>query len=123
MPVILDPQRYDLWLDPGATDISLISEFLKPFDASLMFCFPVSSRVNRPVNDDPEYSAPVGSNDQRQWLLFPRDDNPQRENRMLAVTARCIQPSADGDEPMPHGRASRDTMNSGLRSECLPAIS
>ena len=59
MPVILDPQCYVLWLDPRATDRTVISEFLKPFDARLMSCFPVSSRVNRPDNDDPECSAPV----------------------------------------------------------------
>lgn len=59
MPVILDPQCYDLWLDPGTTDTTVISEFLKPFDARLMRCFPVSSRVNQPANDDSECSAPV----------------------------------------------------------------
>jgi len=59
MPVILDPQYYDLWLDPGATDTTVISGFLKPFDAWLMRCFTVSSRVNRPANDDAECSAPV----------------------------------------------------------------
>jgi putative SOS response-associated peptidase YedK len=59
MPVILDPQYYDLWLDPGITDTTVVSEFLKPFDASLMHCVPVSSRVNQTTNDDPECSAPV----------------------------------------------------------------
>jgi putative SOS response-associated peptidase YedK len=59
MPVILDPQCYDLWLDLGTTDATVISGFLKPYDARLMRCFPVSSRVNRPANDDPECSAPV----------------------------------------------------------------
>ena len=59
MPVILDPRCYDLWLDLGTTNTSVISEFLKPFDARLMRCFPVSSRVNRPDNDDAECSAPV----------------------------------------------------------------
>lgn len=59
MPVILDPRCYDLWLDPGVTETTVISEFLKPFDARLMTCFPVSSRVNRPDNDDIECSAPV----------------------------------------------------------------
>jgi putative SOS response-associated peptidase YedK len=59
MPVILDPRCYDLWLDPGIRDTSVISEFLKPFDALMMSCFPVSSRVNRPDNDDPECSVPV----------------------------------------------------------------
>jgi putative SOS response-associated peptidase YedK len=59
MPVILDPRCYDLWLDPGTTDAAVISEFLQPFDARLMSYFPVSSRVNRPANDDPECSTPV----------------------------------------------------------------
>jgi len=59
MPVILDPQCYDLWLDPSTTDATVISELLKPFDARMMRCFPVSSRVNQPANDDPDCSAPV----------------------------------------------------------------
>lgn len=59
MPVILDPQCYDLWLDPGTTDPFVVSEFLKPFDARLMACFPVSTRVNWTANDDAECSAPV----------------------------------------------------------------
>jgi hypothetical protein len=46
-------------LDPGTTDTTVAAEFLKPFDARLMRCFPVSSRVNRPANDDPECSQPV----------------------------------------------------------------
>ena len=50
MPVILDPRFYDLWLDPNTTETTVVSEFLKPFDARLMSCFPVSSRVNRPDN-------------------------------------------------------------------------
>ena len=69
MPVILDRQCYDLWLDPGTTDTSVISEFLKPFDARLMNCFPVSSRVNQTANDDAECSAAVEIT-QHQGSLF-----------------------------------------------------
>jgi putative SOS response-associated peptidase YedK len=29
MPVILDPDGYDLWLDPGITDVSVASELLR----------------------------------------------------------------------------------------------
>jgi putative SOS response-associated peptidase YedK len=36
MPVILDPDSYDLWLDPGMTNVEAISEMLKPSDARLM---------------------------------------------------------------------------------------
>jgi putative SOS response-associated peptidase YedK len=46
MPVILDPDNYDLWLDPGMTNVEAVSEMLKPFDARLMRCYPVSTRIN-----------------------------------------------------------------------------
>jgi putative SOS response-associated peptidase YedK len=59
MPVILDPDAYDLWLDPGMTDVQIVSELLKPFDARTMRCYPVSSRVNHVANDDEACSTPV----------------------------------------------------------------
>jgi putative SOS response-associated peptidase YedK len=59
MPVILDPDAYDVWLDPGMTNVSAASELLKPYDARLMRCFTVSPRINHVANDDEECSAPV----------------------------------------------------------------
>ncbi|HZP62539.1 MAG TPA: SOS response-associated peptidase [Terriglobales bacterium] len=59
MPVILDRESYDLWLDPGVTNVQVVSELLKPYDARLMRCYPVSSRVNHVANDDAECSRPV----------------------------------------------------------------
>jgi len=59
MPVILDPEGYDLWLDPGIKDVSEASELLKPYDARLMRCYPVSTRINSVAYDDEECSAPV----------------------------------------------------------------
>jgi putative SOS response-associated peptidase YedK len=59
MPVILDPESYDLWLDPGMTKVEAVSELLKPFDARLMRCYPVSTRINHVANDDEECSRPV----------------------------------------------------------------
>ena len=50
MPAILDPNSYDLWLDPGMQNVAAISELLKPCDARLMECYPVSSRVNSVAN-------------------------------------------------------------------------
>jgi hypothetical protein len=46
MPVILSPDSYDRWLDPGLNDVSMAS-------------FLVSARVNSVANDDEECSAPV----------------------------------------------------------------
>jgi putative SOS response-associated peptidase YedK len=59
MPVILDPDSYDLWLDPGMQDASTVSDMLKPCDAQLMRRYPISNRINYVLNDDEECSAPV----------------------------------------------------------------
>ncbi len=59
MPVILHPDSYDLWLDPGMTNVAVVSELLKPYDANSTRCYPVSSRVNRVENDDEECSHAV----------------------------------------------------------------
>jgi putative SOS response-associated peptidase YedK len=59
MPVILDPDSYDLWLDPGMRDVAAASELLKPFDARLMRSYPVSTRINHVANDDEECCVPV----------------------------------------------------------------
>jgi putative SOS response-associated peptidase YedK len=58
-PVILDPDAYDLWLDPGMRDAAATSELLKPYDARLMRCYPISTRINHVANDDEECSAPA----------------------------------------------------------------
>jgi hypothetical protein len=50
MPVILDPDSYDLWLDPGMKDVGLVSELV--------------------VNDDEECSAPVQPFQTQSQLLF-----------------------------------------------------
>jgi putative SOS response-associated peptidase YedK len=54
MPVILDPDGYDLWLDPGMRDAAAASELLRPCDARLMRCYPVSTRIDYVANDDAE---------------------------------------------------------------------
>jgi putative SOS response-associated peptidase YedK len=59
MPVILDPEGYDLWLDPGMRNVAAASDLLKPYDARTMRCYPVSTRINSVANDDEECSQPV----------------------------------------------------------------
>ena len=59
MPVILHPEDYERWLDPGITDAGTVLDCLKPFDAGLMKKYPVSPRVNRPENDDEECAREV----------------------------------------------------------------
>jgi putative SOS response-associated peptidase YedK len=54
MPVILKPDHYDLWLDPNIKSPGLVADCLKPFDPAWMKKYPVTTRVNRPENDDAE---------------------------------------------------------------------
>jgi putative SOS response-associated peptidase YedK len=70
MPVILDPDSYDLWLDPGMHNIAAISDLLKPFDARLMRSYPVSTRTNRVANDDEECSRSVELTQIQDRLFF-----------------------------------------------------
>jgi putative SOS response-associated peptidase YedK len=70
MPVILDPDSYDLWLDPGMKDVGSASELLKPCNAEIMRSYPVSSRVNQVINDDAECSAQVELIQIQNPLLF-----------------------------------------------------
>lgn len=53
MPVIIEPADFDLWLDPGPQPDQAL-HLLRPYPASHMAAYPVSSRVNSPANDTPE---------------------------------------------------------------------
>ena len=59
MPVILHKDDYNAWLDPGITNVLVVSELLKPFDAQLMQCYPVGTRINHVANDDEDCSRPI----------------------------------------------------------------
>lgn len=59
MPVILPQDIYDLWLDPRVTNPAAVTGCLKPYEPDLMRTYPVSKRVNRTDNDDPECAEEV----------------------------------------------------------------
>jgi putative SOS response-associated peptidase YedK len=59
MPVIVNPDAYDLWLDPGMKDTRLVSDMLRPYEARQMRCYPVSTRLNHAANDDEECSKRI----------------------------------------------------------------
>jgi hypothetical protein len=85
--VILDPDAYDLWLDPGMKDVAVASELLKPFDARLTRCYPVSTRLNNATNDDQECCTPVEP-PQMQSRLFAH--SPFSTPQALTVETRWI---------------------------------
>lgn len=59
MPVILPPASYAEWLEPRPLAPDRLQEMLSPHPANGMEAYPVSTRVNRPANDDPECVARV----------------------------------------------------------------
>lgn len=70
MPVIVPPEKYDLWLDPDVTDIEAIRDILKPYDERLMRCYPVSTKLNNSKNDDAESAAQFTLDTAMQEPLF-----------------------------------------------------
>ena len=59
MPVILDPQNYDAWLDPALQDPALLTTLLITNQSDEMEAFPISTRVNNPRFDGPECIEPA----------------------------------------------------------------
>jgi putative SOS response-associated peptidase YedK len=58
MPVILDPEDYDRWLDPAAT-VEELRALLRPFPAERMQAYEVSRAVNSVKNDTEECIEPA----------------------------------------------------------------
>ncbi|HEY2393172.1 MAG TPA: SOS response-associated peptidase [Candidatus Angelobacter sp.] len=59
MPVILKPEDYDLWLDPGVTNPAKVADLLKPFDGRQMRRHTVGQAVNHVANDGPECAEEI----------------------------------------------------------------
>jgi putative SOS response-associated peptidase YedK len=55
MPAVLAPADYERWLgdEPDPRDL------MRPYAADLMRMWPISTRVNKPENDDPSILEPV----------------------------------------------------------------
>lgn len=70
VPVIVPPDKYDLWLDPDVTGFEAIRDILKPYDANLMRRYPVSMKLNNSRIDDAESASPVTLDTPTQAKLF-----------------------------------------------------
>lgn len=54
MPVVMDYDHYDRWLDRSTPDIADLTELLLPYPAEGLEVYPVSPKVNRADTDMPE---------------------------------------------------------------------
>lgn len=61
MAVILSPEHYETWLEPGELPPGALLPLLKPYPAGLMEAYPVSTRVNSPEFDDPSLILPLAA--------------------------------------------------------------
>ncbi len=73
MPVILDVENHDAWLDPSA-EPERLQALLRPYPDRQLTAFPISTRVNKVDNDDPGVIAPLddagtGRSSRQQSLL------------------------------------------------------
>ena len=59
MPVIIQKEDEDFWLNPLNQDRESITSLLKPYDSSQMEYFPVSTLVNSPANNSSDCIKPV----------------------------------------------------------------
>jgi len=59
MPVILQENAYDLWLDPDTTEPEVLNGLLVPYPAEEMIAYPVADTVNSPRNDVKDCIEPV----------------------------------------------------------------
>jgi putative SOS response-associated peptidase YedK len=60
MPVILPPDAYSRWLDPGEKQPAQLNDLLIPFHSSEMEAYPVSKMVNNTQNDSADLIHPIG---------------------------------------------------------------
>jgi putative SOS response-associated peptidase YedK len=63
MPVILPESEWDTWLDAENDDVDALGKLLVPYAGDELEAWPVSTLVNKPVNNGPELieAAPVDS--------------------------------------------------------------
>ena len=59
MPVILKPQLYKSWLDPGNQDVVELGKILKNEIVTELVSYPVSKQVNSTRNNDPSCIEPI----------------------------------------------------------------
>ena len=84
MPVILDRENFDLWLDPKVEDAETLQPLLVPHAVEGFQAFPVSRAVNSPANDSRGLHRAAGGG------LVPGADRPGMSIRLesLAYSSR-----------------------------------
>lgn len=67
MPVILPPETWDTWLDPGFGDLEALTGLLVPAPDDLLQLWPVDPAVNSSRSNHPELTRPLEGHQARTW--------------------------------------------------------
>jgi putative SOS response-associated peptidase YedK len=59
MPVMLEPEQFDMWLDTRNVDTQMASALIGPLQDDKVAAHEISPRVNRVANDQPEVLEPL----------------------------------------------------------------
>jgi putative SOS response-associated peptidase YedK len=59
MPMLVEPDRYDAWLDPSRSDVEDLKRLLVPAAPGRLEAYPVSTAVNSVRNNGPELVEPI----------------------------------------------------------------
>jgi putative SOS response-associated peptidase YedK len=59
MPMLVEPERFSAWLDPGLTDPDEVRSLLVPAAAGHLESYAVSTAVNKVTNNGPELVKPA----------------------------------------------------------------
>jgi putative SOS response-associated peptidase YedK len=59
MPVILQQEDYDTWLNPLVQTPEILQPLLHPYPSEQMIAYPVSTLVNSPKHNNPECVKPI----------------------------------------------------------------
>ncbi len=59
MPVILDANAHETWLDQSQQNPSRVLPLLQPYGGNDLIAYPVTMYVNSPRNDDPGCLEPL----------------------------------------------------------------
>jgi putative SOS response-associated peptidase YedK len=113
MPVIVAPESYNIWLDPGMRDVRRLREILRPYDAREMRRFGVSTRLNNVRNDDPSVQVRLRSQNQTK-RAFSRAP--------FRYSSHSVQPFCIDGLPLPVSRvplSARTSMKEIADLSCL----
>lgn len=61
MPVVIRPEDFSRWLDCKTQEPRDVADLMKPIETDFFEAIPVSDRVNKVVNTDPDLQQPIAS--------------------------------------------------------------